>query len=512
MGTAASSALGAGPGWGPEGPAPAVGERCERVRAALAAAQYGDEGISRTLGVSQLSALRERRLPALRRRTGGGRPLDTLIRMFLLGQAVEEAEFARALGGSQLEDWAELGLIESADGAVHPTVQLRCYQELVVAYDFVRFGAGGVRPDYVMGVSPSSLVLVAMTVRREVATALDLGTGCGIQALLAARHSQRVIATDTNPRALAMARFNARFNHVANVEFREGNLFAPVAGEGFDLIVSNPPFIISPDHRHLFLNSGWEGDEVCRRIVREAPPHLKPGGYCILNANWPLIEGQDWQERLGGWFEGTGCDGLVLQQETAELDRYAATLIQATPDDSEAFRTAFEGWMAYYEQRRFRAIHGGVIAMHRVEGRAPWFAAEDGPVEFAVNAGSDIEYLMGLRSWLQNCDDRSLLEARLRLPPNVRLTQVCHVEGGEWRPDAMQVRRLGGIAFAGAIDGPGAALLARCDGIRTLKEQIAVLAEAMQGDAAGMTPAVLQRIRGLIARGFLEPGDWRGPS
>jgi len=497
--------MSSGPGWGPEGPSTADRERCKRVRAALAAAQYGDEGITRTLGVNQLSALRERRLPALRRRTRGGRPLDALVRMFLLGQSVEEAEFARVLDKSALDDWAGLRLVEASGGAVHPTVQLRCYQDWIVVYDFVRFGAGGVRPDYVMGVSPSSLVLVAMTVRREAAATFDLGTGCGIQALLASRHSQRVVATDTNPRALAMARFNACFNHISNVEFREGDLFGPVQGERFDLIVSNPPFIISPDHRHMFLNSGWEGDEVCRSIVRGAPQHLNPGGYCILNANWAGIEGEDWKARLASWFEGSGCDGLVLQQEASELDRYAVTLIQATPDDSEAFRTAFEGWMAYYEQRRFRAIYGGVIAMHRVEGRSHWFAAEDGPVEFALTAGSDLEYLMGLRGWLHACDDQRLLEARLQLPRNVRLQQACRVEGGEWRPEAMQVRRLGGIAFAGAIDAHGAALLASCDGTRRLQDQIAVLAQSLPGDAPSMTPAVLQTIRRLIERGFLEP-------
>src|SRR5262249_52333375 len=116
--------------------------------------------------------------------------------------------------------------------------QLRCYQGLVLAYDFTRRDSGGVRRDYVMSVSPSSLVLLGMTVRRQSRAALDLGTGCGIQAFAAAKHSRRVVGIDTNPRAIAIARFNAGLNDLANVEFREGSMFDPVEGEAFDLIVS----------------------------------------------------------------------------------------------------------------------------------------------------------------------------------------------------------------------------------------------------------------------------------
>ncbi|MGN6591662.1 MAG: DUF7782 domain-containing protein [Terriglobales bacterium] len=480
-------------------------ERCGRVRAALRAAGYNEEGITRTLGVDHLSQLRERRLPALLRRTRGGSPLETLARAFVLAQPVDEAAMARAAGPGGLEDWVALGLIARTEGGVRPEVQLRCYQGWVLAYDFARMGAGGLRPDYVMGVSPSSLLLAAMTVRREVETGLDMGSGCGIQALLAARHCRRVVGVDCNPRAVAMARFNAVFNGVTNVEFRLGDMFAPVEGETFDLIVSNPPFIISPDFRHLFLNSGWESDDASRRVVQEAPRHLRPGGYCVLNANWAVVEGEDWRARLAGWCAGSGCDGLVLQQETAEPDRYAATLIQTGEASAEEFARAFEQWMDYYAERRLIGIGSGVVVLRRESGRRNWFAVEPGPADIAVASGGVVEQLFELRSWLAGCEDAALLQTRLQLAGDVRLEQSCAATDGVWRPVAMRLHRTGGLGFVGTIDGPGAALLAGCDGTRTVREQIAALAGALGATSEAVTPASLGIIRRLIEQGFLQP-------
>lgn len=479
-------------------------ERCARVRAALRTAGYSDEGITRTLGVDHLSQLRERRLPALLRRTRGGSPVETLARAFVLGQEVEEAAMAGAAGPAGLEDWEKLGLIARSAGGVRPEVQLRCYQGWVLAYDFARLGEGGLRPDYVMGVSPSSLMLAALTVRRAVETGLDMGSGCGIQAMLAARHCRRVVGVDCNPRAVAMARFNAVFNGVTNVEFRLGDMFAPVAGETFDLIVSNPPFIISPDFRHMFLNSGWESDDASRRVVQEAPRYLRQGGYCVLNANWAVVEGEDWRARLAGWCAGSGCDGLVLQQETAEPDRYAALLIQTGEASAEEFARAFEQWMDYYAERHLTGIGAGVVVLRRESGRPNWFAVEPGPADIAVASGGTVEQLFALRAWLAGSGDAELLEARLKLSEDVRLEQSCAARDGVWRPVAMRLHRTGGLGFVGTIDGHGAALLAGCDGTRTVRQQIATLAGALETTSEAITAASLAIIRRLIEQGFLQ--------
>src|SRR5215470_13143158 len=139
----------------------------QRIRDVLAGANYTDAGIIKVLGIDSLSRLRERRLPALLRRTGGGTPLETLIRLFILGQPCDVAAARRAFAPMGLNKWIEIGLVEVTDSLVHATLQLRCYQGLILAYDFPRRGRGGLRQDFVMGVSPSSLVLVSMTIRRK---------------------------------------------------------------------------------------------------------------------------------------------------------------------------------------------------------------------------------------------------------------------------------------------------------------------------------------------------------
>ena len=99
--------------------------------------------------------------------------------------------------------------------------------------------------DHVLGVSSASTSLAQLTIREPVGRALDLGTGSGVQALHLSRHSLDVVATDVSERCIALARLTAGLNDVT-VDLRVGDLFAPVKDETFDLVVSNPPFVISP--------------------------------------------------------------------------------------------------------------------------------------------------------------------------------------------------------------------------------------------------------------------------
>src|SRR5215472_613901 len=480
---------------------------CRRVRDVLSSAGYSEEGVVKTLGVDTLSRLGEKRLPVLLRRTSGGTPLETLIRLFILDHVVDISAARAAMAPMTPEQWAELGLVEIAGSEVRAVLQLRCFQGLVLAFDFVRRGPRGLRGDYVMGVSPSSLVLAGMTVRRNNQAALDLGSGCGIEAFLAARHSRRVVAVDFNPRAVAITRFNAALNLVDNVECRQGDMFAPVEGEAFDLIVSNPPFIISPDHEHMFLNSGTEGDDACRRIVKQAPRFLEEDGYCIFNANWEVVEGEDWQRRLARWFEGSGCDGLVLHHGTKEPAEYAAQWIETESDEPAEFQRAFDRWMSYYAARRIAGLAAGVIVMRRVPGRANWFAADAAPPGIAVSAGDDVEQLVEARTFLHSLshpDD--LLGARLRLAPNVRLEQISEREVGaaSWRAISSRLLRKGGLEYVGKIDAPGAAMLLRCDGSRPIREHLQELAAEIGIDMSAFAGPALEIVRRLLEQGFVE--------
>lgn len=126
--------------------------------------------------------------------------------------------------------------------------------------------------------------------------ALDLGTGSGCIALSLATEGrfERVVATDVSPEALAVARRNAaRVDARAVVELRQGDLFEPVRGERFDVVVSNPPYVarrerhtLEPEVRdhepEIALYGGDDGLEVVRALVAGAPEHLVPGGLLAL--------------------------------------------------------------------------------------------------------------------------------------------------------------------------------------------------------------------------------------
>jgi SAM-dependent methyltransferase len=160
-----------------------------------------------------------------------------LTRLFLLLAEVDVVSADQALAPLGVEGLERLRLVETLDGRVRATVRIVPHGRLVLASDL----PGLVGAEHVAGIHGPSATLGHLTVRRPVARALDVATGSGIQALLAARHAERVVATDVNERALAFAAFNVAVNGVDNVELRHGSFFEPVLGERFGLVVCNPP-------------------------------------------------------------------------------------------------------------------------------------------------------------------------------------------------------------------------------------------------------------------------------
>lgn len=474
-----------------------------RIRDTLAAAGYDDRRVTETLGAS-LSALGGKKLPVLLRRTRGGTPLETLIRLFILGVRVGPEAAAAALAPMGPAWWAERGLVRLVDGEVEAAVQLRCYQGLVVAFDFHRRGGAPLAPDYVMGISASSLTLAGLTIRRPSGATLDLGTGSGFQGFVAAGHSERVVVTDRNPRAVEIAAFNARLNGLAHVDSREGDLFEPVEGETFDLIVSNPPFIVSPDNIFYFLHSGRTGDEVCRAIAREAPRFLAEGGYCQFLANWVTVAGEDWSDRLAGWFEGTGCDALVLRRGSTSPDEYAAIWIESEEEDSR-FEESFDAWMAYYDRLGVEAIDSGLITMRR-SGTSAWFRTDDTPESLTFPAGADVLQRFEAEDFLAaHPGNDALLGTAFRLAADVRLDEQYAPGDGGWELAGGQLRRVAGLHWVGGVDTDGAALLARCDGTRTMADLLGELARSVGPEAAELTGRWPAMVRRLLQCGFLVP-------
>jgi SAM-dependent methyltransferase len=478
-----------------------------RVRDVFRAGGYTDEGVVNVLGFDSLARHGPKRLPALLRRSAGGTPLETLIRLFILGVAIDRPAARGALAPMTLEQWLQLGLLEPHGSLVRATVQMRAYQDLLVAWDFSRATRGTLKPDYVMGISPSTLTLAGLTIRRDNRSALDLGTGSGFLAMMAAKHSQRVVATDKSPRAVAMTELNLRLNDITGVECLDGDLFEPVGDQRFDLIVSNPPFIISPDHLYLFLHSGLRGDEICRRIAREAPLHLEEGGYCQYMADWAILSGEDWQEQLGTWFEGTGCDVWVLKRGSQPVDHYATNWIETEGEGLDQFSGFFDKWMDYYQELGIEAIGSGLITMRRRTTGRNWFSSEDSPETMSYPGGDDVAQVFRNLDFLADHDDGAVLDARLRLSPGVRLDQEYEPAAEGWRLFSSLVRKQIGLHHVGTIDPFGAQLLGRCDGRTPVRDLLTELASTLQVDPQGVIAAGPGILRRLIEQRFLIPAD-----
>jgi methylase of polypeptide subunit release factors len=461
-----------------------------RVRDALDRAGWSVEALADLLGVTARTHLDRDELAPVLRRTADGGPLSTLARLFVAGVAVDPADAEVAgVPGSWLrpDRTAAIRLQAVEHGGV----------EVTVPHDGGR-AATGVHPDQVLGVGAASLTLAAATPRRTVARALDLGSGCGIQALLAEDHASAVVATDRNPRAVAFTRLAAALAGVP-IDARVGDLLAPVAGELFDLVVSNPPFVVSPGARYTYRDAGMEGDEVCRRLVRDVPGVLAPDGVAVLLVNWLHLAGEDGEGRVRGWFDGTACDGWVVQRELAAPEDYVTAWLRDT-DEGARFDDLYDEWLDWFASRRVEAVAFGVVAMRRTEGSTS-VVVDDVQQPVAATWGDEVVDHFRRRDALT----RDPLDVCWRLRDDVRLHQVAVRDEDGWLVQSQRLQQAGGLRASGGVDEHGAALLAACDGtlpLRTLFSLLAVGAGISETEAVETGLPVVRR---LVEQGFLVP-------
>lgn len=484
----------------------------DQFRELLQREGFTEQGVAETLGIERVRAVSGQDVPLLLERTAGGTPRDVLVRLFLISVPVAAEIGRRTLTPTWVEELLGAGLLASHGDQIIGNVQLLPFEGFYLASDVPRRVEGGLAADFVMGIGSSSLTLANFTIRRPVDQTLDLGTGCGFQALLATRHSRHVVATDRNPRAVRLAAFNARLSACPNVECLEGDLFVPVHGRKFGLVVTNPPFVISPESRYIYRDSGMGGDAITQTIVRQVPPLLAEGGFCQILCNWAHLRGEDWRQRLASWVEGTGCDAWVLRSDTLDAGAYAAKWIRHTERDTpQRLADRFRQWTEYYVHAGIEAVSGGLITLRRRQGRN-WFRADDAPAKMLGPAGQAVAAGFALWDFLeQHPDDDSLCRVALERSPDCRLTQTLVPCDEGWRLEQMELSLQRGLAYSGTVDPYLAHLAARCDGKRTVGELLGELAQATGQDLATLAPACLGIVRRLIVQGFLVPAGFETP-
>jgi methylase of polypeptide subunit release factors len=441
------------------------------------------------------------------RRTSEASPFHSLVRLFILAVAVKEEAARAALLPAEVECLIDSGLIERAGDGVRATARLAPWRDFFLLSDFLPAEGESLRSDFVMnGASPSSVSLTRLTLRHQVKTALDVGTGAGIHALLAASHAERVVATDINPRALNFAQMNARLNGIENVSFRQGSFFEPVNDEKFDLIVSNPPFIISPETSLMFQNPGMGGDAVSELIVRGSPAHLNEGGCAVSLISWHHKNENDWSERPRGWAAGTGCDLWLLRATSESPLGYAANALRQTESlRSASYAKQLDEWVDYYQGKGItRLALGGAILRKRRASRN-WVHCEDlSGAAVTTDAGEQIQRVFAAEDFLESLTgDEMLLDCRVVLHPDHVLEQKLAAGEDGWINQSLILVPSNGIERRAAIDAQVLLLLSKCNGKRTVRELISVVGENDATDFASAAASGLPLIKRLIRAGFL---------
>jgi methylase of polypeptide subunit release factors len=350
------------------------------------------------------------------------------------------------------------------------------------------------------------MTLAGITVRTPVAAALDLGTGSGIQALHAAQHATRVTATDLNPRALHITGLTLALSGTPAADLREGSLFAPVRDdETYDLIVSNPPFVISPGARLTYRDGGMGGDDLCRTLVQEAGERLSEGGFAHFLANWQHVEGEDWQDRLRSWVP-RGCDAWIVQREVQDVNQYAELWLRDAGDhegDVAEYQARYDAWLDEFEARKVKAVGFGWITLRRTGATVPSLTVEEWPHPVEQPLGDTIRAHFDRLDHLRGHDDAALLEGHFRLAAEVVQEQVG-LPGAE-DPEHVVLRQNRGMCRATRVDTVGAGFAGVCDGTMSAGRILDAIAQLLGEDPVLLRDRTPAQIRLLVEQGFLEP-------
>ncbi|WP_141494749.1 N5-glutamine methyltransferase family protein [Kytococcus schroeteri] len=486
-----------------------------RLRDDLTAAGYTIEGIRACLGEVASDALeREQPLPADLATRGRREPVALLTRLLGLGLPLSADEAALALPTLGLEGALALGVLCTEGDAVLPAIDLRPHaterHAWWVASDLPEMLAGGgpLPTDHVLGIGGASGTLAAWTPRPQVGRALDLGTGCGVQALLLGPHAEQVVATDISERALAFARFTCALNEV-DLDLRLGSLTEPVADEQFDLVVSNPPFVITPRTDGVpvyeYRDGGGEGDGITTGLIGDVADRLAPGGIATMLGNWEVREGQGWRDRLRPVLEAAGVDAWVVLREVQDPAQYAETWARDgghTPG-TEEYEAMYTAWLEDFAARGTAEIGFGVIVLHRPEtDRAPWIDLTEARGTTGPAMGEVVLAGVRARTWLAEHTRDELLDAHWQYAPDVTV-EHHFAHPGDPDPQVVLIRQGSGLRRAFQVSSEVAGLVGVCDGDLTPRQGIAGIAVLTEGDAGLLTEQVVPVLRDLVADGLL---------
>lgn len=510
----------------------------------LEAAGFTVERLDSLWGAEAAASLhRGSRVAALRALASrGSSPLATLATLFVLGLPVSRTHADSAFPTAGVDRVVSAGLLrhdttntddsgvplDPADALVHPTVDLRPYAFVDdlgagswwIVSDLGELALGtALGEEHVLGIGGATTTLSGLQVPVPVRRVLDLGTGCGIQAMHARRFADEVVATDISRRALDIARFNVALNGLDGIEFRLGSLFEPVAGERFDRIVSNPPFVITPRREGVpayeYRDGGMVGDALVETVLRGLGEHLEPGGTAQLLGNWEYRWGSDGLDRVRSWFVDSDLDVWVVEREREDPPAYAETWIRdgGTKPGSAEFDDLVDAWLDDFRDRRVTGVGFGYVVVRRPAladdrpgGTTRLRRFERVPETLGSNPaglGATVARVLDAAAWLADHDDDALAAAHLRVAGDV--TEERYYWPGNDDPTVMTLVQGGGFGRRVDADTALAAFVGACDGDLSVRAITGAIAQITGVDEDALVADLLPRARDLVLDGLLLP-------
>ncbi|MEV5692292.1 DUF7782 domain-containing protein [Micromonospora globbae] len=478
----------------------------EALRTALTRARFTSNGIADRLGPQATGGVARNDYRAALRATEDRDPLATLIRVFICDQTEPEDVVAAALAPLDVTEALAGGLVERHGDGLRAGVDLEPYGDEWWVLADVPASARPGRPlhaEHVLGIGGATQTLIGATVRRPVATALDLGTGSGVQALHLSTHARSVTATDVSPRALRFAATTAALNG-QHWELLQGDMVTPVAGRRFDLVVSNPPFVVGPGTTtHVYRDSGRVGDTMGSELAAAAPDLLTEGGTMQYLANWVHVAGEEWDERVAGWFAGTGLDAWVIQREVADPMAYVNLWLTDVGETADPRRMA--EWLDWFDAHKVEAIGFGIVTLRRAGHADPVVRVEELRQRVEPPMGDRIAAWFDRQDFLRVRDADALLAERYRAAEGLQLRQEATMGDEGWAVDRQVLAMPRGLRWTEEIDPLVLALVGGCDGRLPLRDQLALLAAAHDVAVDELAEAAGPIVAHLVERGIIEP-------
>lgn len=478
-------------------------------------------GLLRTLGVREMAEASALDLQTRLARTAGTDAQHQFIRLFFFGVPVNADLLSAAIAPMTVAEWIDWGLLRTdTPGEVRAGVQLYPDGDQVFATDMPQFENGRmVVPDAcVMTPGATTKAVKMLAIRRPVETALDVGTGCGILGIFAAGYARRAFATDLTQRSVDFTRFNAALNGIENLEALRGSLLEPVKDRRFDAIISNPPFVISPSNRYIYRDGGMHGDMFVQSLIRQAADVLNPGGTLQMLFDWAHVRGQHPAQRVASWFQGLGCDALVMRVSgMAPLD-YAKFWTRQLEDNAgpEAQRQAIEHWLDYYRTQGIEGMSHGHLSLRKLPAgamRQPSVMVQEQRAGVTGNISEQVRRLLWNLDTLA-MDDQSMLSRAFVPAPELRIRQDVTPPGahpqaasnatGVQAAAEFSVLLRGGLGTTMPSSPDVARLVMSMNASKPIGRIVEEIAQASGRGASAIAGPVVMATRKLLEAGMIE--------